>query len=228
MIDVLLPWEEGWAAVSWYSPLLVRLLMLKMLTHSAWLPFLLLLCVVSTLWGYPFRPPLDLDVTPRTTVLSNGMIHMFCFLLIHIILKRKIHQSDKSLLLWKQIMAKSSVSIHTHKALLISQSSLSTLSNYLYIYIFVYIYIWCKYDFLIIYICHQRCFKWIKSGNCKRFLFEKKHFFNNNYNKIQLQAAIIGAKHYRTGKTASIRPTIAIRNCRHFKMIVVKMAKYNH
>ncbi|XP_073690236.1 semaphorin-4G [Garra rufa] len=48
--------------------------MLKMLTHSAWLPFLLLLCVVSTLWGYPFRPPLDLDVTPRTTVLSNGLM----------------------------------------------------------------------------------------------------------------------------------------------------------
>lgn len=48
--------------------------MLKMLTHSAWLPFLLLLCVVSTLWGYPFRPPLDLDVTPRTTVLFNGLL----------------------------------------------------------------------------------------------------------------------------------------------------------
>uniref|UniRef100_A0A8C2HRW7 Semaphorin-4G n=1 Tax=Cyprinus carpio TaxID=7962 RepID=A0A8C2HRW7_CYPCA len=48
--------------------------MLKMLAHSAWLPFLLLMCVVSTLWGYPFRPPLDLDVTPRTTVLSNGLL----------------------------------------------------------------------------------------------------------------------------------------------------------
>lgn len=48
--------------------------MLKMLTHSAWLPFLLLLCVVSTLWGYPFRPPLDLDVTPRTTVFFNGLL----------------------------------------------------------------------------------------------------------------------------------------------------------
>ncbi|XP_016109090.1 semaphorin-4G-like [Sinocyclocheilus grahami] len=48
--------------------------MLKMLTHSAWLLFLLLLGVVSTLWGYPFRPPLDLDVTPRTTVLSNGLL----------------------------------------------------------------------------------------------------------------------------------------------------------
>uniref|UniRef100_A0A8C2G7P5 Semaphorin-4G n=1 Tax=Cyprinus carpio TaxID=7962 RepID=A0A8C2G7P5_CYPCA len=32
------------------------------------------MCVVSTLWGYPFRPPLDLDVTPRTTVLSNGLL----------------------------------------------------------------------------------------------------------------------------------------------------------
>uniref|UniRef100_A0A673JSS4 Semaphorin-4G-like n=1 Tax=Sinocyclocheilus rhinocerous TaxID=307959 RepID=A0A673JSS4_9TELE len=50
--------------------------MLKMLTHSARLPFLLLLCVVSTLWGYPFRPPLDLDVTPRTTVLSNGLLDL--------------------------------------------------------------------------------------------------------------------------------------------------------
>ncbi|XP_059422557.1 semaphorin-4G-like [Carassius carassius] len=48
--------------------------MLKMLTHSAWLPFLLLVCVVSTMWGYPFRPPLDLDVTPRTTVLFNGLL----------------------------------------------------------------------------------------------------------------------------------------------------------
>lgn len=82
MIDFLLPWEEGWTAISWYSPLLVRLLMLKMLTHSACLPFLLLLCVVSTLWGYPFRPPQDLDVTPRTTVLSNGMIHVL-FSFIH-------------------------------------------------------------------------------------------------------------------------------------------------
>uniref|UniRef100_A0A672S482 Semaphorin 4G n=1 Tax=Sinocyclocheilus grahami TaxID=75366 RepID=A0A672S482_SINGR len=50
--------------------------MLKMLTHSGRLPFLLLLCVVSTLWGYPFRPPLDLDVTPRTTVLSNGLLDL--------------------------------------------------------------------------------------------------------------------------------------------------------
>ncbi|XDV50044.1 hypothetical protein PO909_019171 [Leuciscus waleckii] len=45
-----------------------------MMTHSAWLLFLLLLCIVSTLWGYPFRPPLDLDVTPRTTVFSNGLL----------------------------------------------------------------------------------------------------------------------------------------------------------
>uniref|UniRef100_A0A8C2KAU3 Semaphorin-4G-like n=1 Tax=Cyprinus carpio TaxID=7962 RepID=A0A8C2KAU3_CYPCA len=34
----------------------------------------MLLGVVSTLWGYPFRPPLDLDVIPRTTVLSNGLL----------------------------------------------------------------------------------------------------------------------------------------------------------
>ncbi|XP_052007596.1 semaphorin-4G-like [Xyrauchen texanus] len=49
--------------------------MLKMMTHSAWLLFQLLLCILSTLWGYPFRPPLDLDVTPRTTVLSNGLLN---------------------------------------------------------------------------------------------------------------------------------------------------------
>ncbi|XP_052469438.1 semaphorin-4G [Carassius gibelio] len=48
--------------------------MLKMLTHSTCLLFFMLLAVVSTLWGYPFRPPLDLDVTPRTTVLSNGLL----------------------------------------------------------------------------------------------------------------------------------------------------------
>uniref|UniRef100_A0AAR2J8V2 Sema domain-containing protein n=1 Tax=Pygocentrus nattereri TaxID=42514 RepID=A0AAR2J8V2_PYGNA len=28
---------------------------------------------MSSLWAYPFRPPLDLDITPRTTVLSNGL-----------------------------------------------------------------------------------------------------------------------------------------------------------
>lgn len=132
VIDFLLPWEEGWAAVSWYSPLLVRLLMLKMLTHSAWLPFLLLLCVVSTLWGYPFRPPLDLDVTPRTTVLFNGMIHMFCFSFIH---SYNTEERDPPI---RQVTVtmetnygkKSSGTIHTHKALLISQSSLFILSNY--------------------------------------------------------------------------------------------------
>lgn len=64
-----------------HSPLLVRL---KMMTHSAWLLFLLLLCIVSTLWGYPFRPPLDLDVTPRTTVFSNGMIQIMFFIMIQI------------------------------------------------------------------------------------------------------------------------------------------------
>ncbi|XP_051946070.1 semaphorin-4G-like [Xyrauchen texanus] len=48
--------------------------MFSMMTHSAWLLFQLLLCIVPTLWGYPFRPPLDLDVTPRTTVLSNGLL----------------------------------------------------------------------------------------------------------------------------------------------------------
>ncbi|KAI7805964.1 semaphorin-4G [Triplophysa rosa] len=48
--------------------------MLKMLKHSAGLLILLFLCIVSTLWGYPFRPPLDLDVTPRTTVLLNGLL----------------------------------------------------------------------------------------------------------------------------------------------------------
>lgn len=61
-------------AVPFDSPLLITLLMLKMLNHGAGLLFLLLSCILSTLWGYPFKPPLDLDVTPRTTVLSNGLL----------------------------------------------------------------------------------------------------------------------------------------------------------
>lgn len=37
------------------------------------LPLLLLLLdSVSQLWAFPFSPSLDLDVTPRTTVLSTG------------------------------------------------------------------------------------------------------------------------------------------------------------
>ncbi|XP_073776800.1 semaphorin-4G isoform X1 [Danio rerio] len=48
--------------------------MWKMMNHRAWLLFLLLLYVVSSVWGYPFKPPLDLDVTPRTTVLFKGLL----------------------------------------------------------------------------------------------------------------------------------------------------------
>ncbi|XP_018527400.1 semaphorin-4G [Lates calcarifer] len=37
------------------------------------LPLLLLSCCVCAAVGYPFRTPLDLDVTPRVTVLSSGL-----------------------------------------------------------------------------------------------------------------------------------------------------------
>ncbi|KAJ8365287.1 hypothetical protein SKAU_G00141180 [Synaphobranchus kaupii] len=35
---------------------------------------LLFLAFATALWGFPFRPPLDLDVTPRITVFSNGLL----------------------------------------------------------------------------------------------------------------------------------------------------------
>ncbi|KAI1887054.1 hypothetical protein AGOR_G00202080 [Albula goreensis] len=35
---------------------------------------LLLLTFMMALWGFPFRPTLDLDVTPRITVFSNGLL----------------------------------------------------------------------------------------------------------------------------------------------------------
>ncbi|XP_035261023.1 semaphorin-4G [Anguilla anguilla] len=35
---------------------------------------LLFLAFVTALWGFPFRPSLDLDVTPRITVFSNGLL----------------------------------------------------------------------------------------------------------------------------------------------------------
>ncbi|TRY69624.1 hypothetical protein DNTS_032743 [Danionella cerebrum] len=43
-------------------------------THREWLSSLLLLCVLPSLYGYPFRPPLDLDVTPRTTIYFTGLL----------------------------------------------------------------------------------------------------------------------------------------------------------
>ncbi|GLD60098.1 semaphorin-4G-like protein, partial [Lates japonicus] len=35
---------------------------------------LLLLARLSQLWAFPFSPSLDLDVTPRTTVFSKGLL----------------------------------------------------------------------------------------------------------------------------------------------------------
>lgn len=40
--------------------------------RSSAVRLLLLICCVCAAAGYPFRTPLDLDVTPRVTVLSNG------------------------------------------------------------------------------------------------------------------------------------------------------------
>ncbi|CDQ69596.1 unnamed protein product [Oncorhynchus mykiss] len=37
-------------------------------------PLLLLLCSLSGVWGFPFGPVLDMDVTPRTTVFSQGLL----------------------------------------------------------------------------------------------------------------------------------------------------------
>ncbi|KAL6487333.1 hypothetical protein MHYP_G00039590 [Metynnis hypsauchen] len=47
--------------------------MVMMNRDVAWLSCLQLLCGMSSLWAYPIRPPLDLDITPRSTVLSNGL-----------------------------------------------------------------------------------------------------------------------------------------------------------
>ncbi|KAK1791570.1 hypothetical protein P4O66_013574, partial [Electrophorus voltai] len=55
------------------SALLGRLAVMRMTSDVAWLPYLQLLCSMSALWAYPFRPPLDLDVIPRTTVLYTGL-----------------------------------------------------------------------------------------------------------------------------------------------------------
>ncbi|XP_076831390.1 semaphorin-4G [Brachyhypopomus gauderio] len=45
----------------------------RMSSSVSWLRFLQLLCSLTALWAYPFRPPLDLDVTPRTTVFYDGL-----------------------------------------------------------------------------------------------------------------------------------------------------------
>uniref|UniRef100_A0A4W5PVA8 Semaphorin 4G n=1 Tax=Hucho hucho TaxID=62062 RepID=A0A4W5PVA8_9TELE len=44
--------------------------------HVTLLPplLLLLLCSLSGVWGFPFGPVLDMDVTPRTTVFSQGLL----------------------------------------------------------------------------------------------------------------------------------------------------------
>ncbi|KAF5900931.1 semaphorin-4G-like, partial [Clarias magur] len=44
-----------------------------MRSNVAWLSCLQLLCAMSTLTAFPLTPPLDLDVTPRTTVLFNEL-----------------------------------------------------------------------------------------------------------------------------------------------------------
>ncbi|TMS04236.1 Semaphorin-4G [Larimichthys crocea] len=41
--------------------------------RSSALRLLLLICCVCATAGYPFKTPLDLDVIPRVTVLSNGL-----------------------------------------------------------------------------------------------------------------------------------------------------------
>ncbi|XP_053476981.1 semaphorin-4G isoform X6 [Ictalurus furcatus] len=46
---------------------------MRMRSNVAWLSCLQLLCAVSTLTAYPVTPPLDLDVTPRTTVLFSEL-----------------------------------------------------------------------------------------------------------------------------------------------------------
>ncbi|KAG7492581.1 hypothetical protein MATL_G00015820 [Megalops atlanticus] len=48
--------------------------MLKMASRASALRPLLFLCVLTAVWGFPFRPSLDLDVTPRITVFSNGLL----------------------------------------------------------------------------------------------------------------------------------------------------------
>ncbi|XP_038590967.1 semaphorin-4G [Micropterus salmoides] len=40
---------------------------------------LMLLARLSQLWAFPFSPSLDLDVTPRTTVFSKGLLGSACF-----------------------------------------------------------------------------------------------------------------------------------------------------
>ncbi|KAJ8416157.1 hypothetical protein AAFF_G00381790 [Aldrovandia affinis] len=45
-----------------------------MARHASPLCPLLFLACATALWGFPFRPTLDLDVTPRITVLSNGLL----------------------------------------------------------------------------------------------------------------------------------------------------------
>ncbi|XP_029564397.1 semaphorin-4G isoform X2 [Salmo trutta] len=44
--------------------------------HVTLLPplLLLLLCSLSGVWGFPFGPILDMDITPRTTVFSQGLL----------------------------------------------------------------------------------------------------------------------------------------------------------
>ncbi|KAM9715478.1 semaphorin-4G isoform 2-T2 [Menidia menidia] len=43
-------------------------------TFLVMLPLLMLLSRLSPLWAFPFSPSLDLDVTPRTTVIAKGMM----------------------------------------------------------------------------------------------------------------------------------------------------------